>query len=282
MVTPQGKLIPIGGSENKNCRESGDCQTTFYESGILKRLLSEMKGADSRIELIPTASGVPELTTQRYISAFKKLGCENVGVLPIQNKQDAFNPEYVERIELSDGVFFTGGNQSRLGMFFTETPVLEVLTKRYINDDFVIAGTSAGAMAMSYRMITGGAPTSFEQGGVNISTGLSFINDTIIDTHFVKRGRFGRLTQAVAANPGSLGIGLAEDTGLILSSGSECEIIGSGQVIFIDGHALKHKVKSTLSTTLSVKDLAIHVLAREDTYSLKEHSFAGKTEALAS
>lgn len=284
MVTPKGKLIPIGGSENKDCRKNGDCTISFYNTGILKRLLSEMSGNDSRLELIPTASGIPQEVAQRYIRAFNKLGCNNVGVIPVQKKKDACNRKYTERIERADGVFFTGGDQSRLGMFFQETPLVETITRRYLNDDFVIAGTSAGAMAMSCKMITGGPATSFKKGCVRMSTGLSFIENVIIDTHFIERGRFGRLTRAVEANPGCIGIGLGEDTGLILSNGYEIEIIGSGQVIILDGHYMKEAGKPRLAVkgSLPIENMAFHVLSMQDKYCLKARSIAQNKAVLVS
>lgn len=282
MVTPKGKLIPIGGSENKDCRENGDCRTSFYNTGILKRILTEMCGADSRLELIPTASGIPEQVTQRYIRTFNKLGCYDIGVMPIKSREEAFNEEYVDRIKNSDGVFFTGGNQSLLGEFLYGTPLIDIISERYINEDYVIAGTSAGAMAMSYTMIIGGIATSFREGDVEMASGLSFIDNVIIDTHFVERGRFGRLTQAVTANPGCIGIGLAEDTGLILYNGSEIEVIGSGQVIIFDGQAMKYGKISDSSLNISIQNMAIHVLKMKDTFCLKEYVYEPETAVLAS
>ncbi|MEX2403898.1 MAG: cyanophycinase [Balneolales bacterium] len=282
MFTPKGKLIPIGGSENKDFHESGDCRKSFYSTGILKRLISEMHGAESRIELVPTASGIPEEVVQRYIRAFDKLGCYNVGVMPIQNREDALSQDYIDRLNCSDGVFFTGGNQSRLGKFFNDTPFAQTLFERYMNDDFVIAGTSAGAMAMGHTMITGGTATSFKRGDVETATGLSFIDNVIVDTHFIERGRFGRLTQTVAANPVCIGIGLGEDTGLIISNGSDMEVIGSGQVIIFDGHAMKHEKGTDVSLNISIKDMAVHVLKMKDTYILKERDYGPKRAAMAS
>ncbi|MEX0928924.1 MAG: cyanophycinase [Balneolales bacterium] len=284
MIAPKGKLIPIGGSENKDCRERGDCPLSFYNRGILKRLLAEMKGGESRLELVPTASGIPEDVSRRYLEAFRKLGCGNVGILPVRDRADALKPEYTERINKADGVFFTGGDQSRLSEVFCGTEFATTLAGRYLNSEFVIAGTSAGAMAMSGTMITGGPASSFKKGDVEMGAGLSFIDHVIIDTHFIERGRYGRLTQAVAALPGCIGIGLGEDTGLVISHNNDIEVIGSGQVILFDGHAmhLPDAAPASSGISSSIENMTVHVLAVDDKYCLTSRAFAHDEAALAS
>ena len=232
MTVPKGKLISIGGSEDKGTgiepNFAQKAKLNFFEFGILKRILSEMKGAESIVEVITTASVIPEEVGDNYIQAFGKLGCTKVGVIHIKNREDALLPEYLERIKKADGVMFTGGNQLRLSMIFGGTDFLKILQNRYEEENFVIAGTSAGAMAMSNTMIYQGSSTgALLKGEVKITTGLAFIKDVIIDSHFVTRGRFGRLAQAVASNPGCIGIGLGEDTGVLVRDGNTMEAIGS-------------------------------------------------------
>jgi cyanophycinase len=145
-----------------------------------------------------------------------------------------------------------------------------------MNEDFVIAGTSAGAMAMSNTMIyQGSSSEALIKGEVKITTGLAFIGDVIIDSHFVKRGRFGRLAQAVAANPSCIGIGLGEDTGVIVTGGSKLEAIGSGLVIIIDGHDIKHSNIADIKegSPISIEHLIMHVLAKGNHYDLKKRKF---------
>ena len=117
-MIPKGKLISIGGSEDKGTgiepNFEAKAHLQFFEFGILKRILSEMRGVDSRVEIITTASVIPEEVGENYISAFGKLGCNNIGVIHIKNREDALNPDYLERIKVADGVMFTGGNQLRV------------------------------------------------------------------------------------------------------------------------------------------------------------------------
>ena len=280
MEIPKGKLISVGGSEDKGTELDPNFiqkeQLNFFEFGILKRILSEMKGVNSHVEVITTASQIPEEVGQNYIQAFGKLGCKNIGVIHIKKREDAQIPEYIERIKKADGVMFTGGNQMRLSMIFGGTDFLKIVIDRYQNENFVIAGTSAGAMAMSNTMIYQGSSTgALLKGEVKITTGLAFIKDVIIDSHFVTRGRFGRLAQAVAGNPGCIGIGLGEDTGVLVKEGNKMEAIGSGLVLIFDGHNIRHCNIADIEEgqPISIENLVVHVMAKGNFYYLNERKF---------
>jgi len=284
MNIPKGKLISIGGSEDKGTAIEPNFipknYLNFLEFGILKRILSEMKGVDSVMEIITTASVIPEEVGDNYIQAFGKLGCTNIGVIHIKNREDALKPEYIERIRKADGVMFSGGNQLRLSMIFGGTEFLKILLNRYQNENFVIAGTSAGAMAMSNTMIYQGSSTgALLKGEVKITTGLALIKDVIIDSHFVSRGRFGRLAQAVASNPGCIGIGLGEDTGVVIKDGNKMEAIGSGLILIFDGHGIRHSNVADLEegAPISIEHLVVHVMAKGNFYYLENRRFFAAT-----
>lgn len=239
MSHPKGKLIAVGGAEDKGTDlETGQINRNnlnFFELGILRRFVEECGGATAHIEVITTASTIPVEVGNNYLNAFGKIGCTNVGVLNIRNREDAMREEMVERIKKCNGVMFSGGNQLRLSATFGGTDFLKILLQRYHKEDFVIAGTSAGAMAMSNTMIyEGNATRAHLKGEVKMTTGLGLMDDVIFDSHFEKRGRFSRLAQAVSANPGCIGIGLGEDTGMLVTDGNRMEAIGSGLVIIID------------------------------------------------
>jgi cyanophycinase len=161
-------------------------------------------------------------------------------------------------------------------MIFGGTKFLEILHERYENESFVIAGTSAGAMAMSSTMIyQGSSSVALMKGEVKITTGLAFMNNVIIDSHFVTRGRFGRLAEAVAGNPGCIGIGLGEDTGVLVTEGNKLEAIGSGLIILFDGHEIKHSNIADVEhgAPLSIEHLIIHVMAKGNHYNVKSRKF---------
>ncbi|HRI25145.1 MAG TPA: cyanophycinase, partial [Ferruginibacter sp.] len=214
MQFAKGKLIAIGGAEDKGTDlEKGEIHRNnlnFFELGILRRIVEESGGPLSRIEVITTASTIPYEVGDNYLNAFGKIGCTNVDVMHIRNRADTNNKEYQQRIATCDVVMFSGGNQLRLSSIFGGTALFQKIMERYLNDErFVIAGTSAGAMAMSNTMIyEGNAARAHLKSEVKITTGLGFMDNVIFDSHFEKRGRFVRLAQAVASNPSCIGIGL--------------------------------------------------------------------------
>jgi cyanophycinase len=281
MEIPKGKLIAIGGNEDKGSEtEPNDEQKNnlnFFELQILSRILNEIKGhKDSRIEVITSASSIPEEVGDAYIQAFSKLGDHHVRLMHIKNREDAKDENFIERIRQCDGVMFTGGNQLRLSAIFGGTEILQTLQDRYLSENFIIAGTSAGAMAMPNTMIyQGSSSTALLKGEVKITTGLGFIKDVIIDSHFDKRGRFGRVAQAVASNPSCIGIGLGEDTGVLINEGRYLEIIGSTLVTIIDGHDIQHSNIAELKegTPISIENLKVHILTKGNRYDLMSRSW---------
>lgn len=280
-MIPKGRLIAIGGNEDKGTEPEPNYiqknNLNFFGLQILSRIVREAGGHDAYIEVITSASSIPEEIGINYLDAFKKLGCNNVRVMDIRKREDVLKPEMLERIRKCQGVMISGGNQLRLSSIFGGTEFLEILTHRYFNEEsFLIAGTSAGAMAMSNTMIYHGSSSeALLKGEVKITTGLAFIKDVIIDSHFVTRGRFGRLTQAVAANPSCIGIGLGEDAGVLITEGRNMEALGSGLVIIIDGHNIRHSNIADLKegSPISIENLIVHVMAKGNHYDLKGRKF---------
>ena len=173
----------------------------------------------------------------------------------------------------------SGGNQMRITATLGRTKFLKTLLNRYWNENIVIAGTSAGAMAMSNTMIYEGNPfRTHLKGEVKITTGLRMIDNVIFDSHFEKRGRFVRLAQAVASNPGCIGIGLGEDTGMIITKGNRMEAIGSGLIIIIDGHEVVHTNIADIpeGNPMSIENLRVHFCARGNGYIIDERKFVEK------
>jgi cyanophycinase len=172
---------------------------------------------------------------------------------------------------------FSGGNQLRLSTIYGGTRFLEIVLDRYTEEkNFVVAGTSAGAMAMSNTMIyEGNAFTAHLKSEVKITTGLGFMDDVVFDSHFEKRGRFGRLAQAIASNPSAIGIGLGEDTGMFIKEGNVMEAIGSGLVMIIDGHEIRHSNIADIpdGNPISVENIKVHFCEKGNGYLLKERKF---------
>ncbi len=283
---PLGKLFAIGGAEDKGVDlEKGEMirnNLNFFELGILRRIVEEAGGPDKKMEVITTASMIPYEVGENYMNAFGKIGCTNIGIMPIRNRADAMNPEYIERMRNCGAVMLSGGNQLRLSATFGGTEILQIILSRYEEEEnFVIAGTSAGAMAMSNTMIyEGNAARAHLKGEVKITTGLGLMDDVIFDSHFEKRGRFGRLAQAIATNPQCLGIGLGEDTGMLITEGNKMEAIGSGLVIIVDGYDIRHNNIADIpeGNPISIENLKVHFCEKGNGYLLKERTFLPHAE----
>jgi len=277
MSAPIGKLIIIGGSVDKGSYsktpEDLPKSLKFFEKGILRRISNESaKGNLSRIEIITTASSIPQEVGAEYIKAFQQLDIMDTDVLDIRTREEANSAINLERLKNADVVIFTGGDQLRLSSIFGGTAFHLMLLDKYQNENFIISGTSAGAAASSNNMIyQGSSSEALLKGEVKITGGLGFINNVIIDTHFVQRGRIGRLLYACASNPINLGIGLGEDTGLLITNGNEMEAIGSGLVILVDGTNMRHTniTDVQMGQPVSIENLTVHVLAFGDTFDLK-------------
>jgi len=273
-----GKLIIIGGAVDKGSFTETDLDVNapknlnFFEEGILKRIIKEsLHHEKSRIEVITTASKIPREIGPEYVKAFNYLGANNVDVLHIERREQAMDAEVLDRLKAADVVMFTGGDQLRLSSILGGTPFHDMLLDKYRNEPFIYAGTSAGAAAASNNMIyQGSSSEALLKGEVKITSGLGLIDDVVIDTHFVQRGRIGRLFQAVVGNQKVLGVGLGEDTGLFIANGKQMEAIGSGLVILVDGREVKdtNLTQVELGQPISINHLVTHVMSKNDTFDL--------------
>lgn len=268
----KGILIPIGGNEDKGNGGDDSYALDFIGDGILSHVLKQAGGVDANIVILPAASSIPEEVGQNYLDAFKKLGAKNANVVQIYNRDDVEKPETIEMIKSANGVLFSGGDQSEITKKMMGSKIHQILLDKYRNEHFVIAGTSAGAMCMSHEMITGGNNIdSFRKGTVFMAKGMGFIPELIIDSHFIRRGRFGRLTEAVAKYPDLVGVGLGEDTGLIIKNKKEFQVIGSGMAIVFDARNATHNNQRILDdgTPMTLVNLKTHILSNGDKFEIK-------------
>ncbi|MFN0203713.1 MAG: cyanophycinase [Bacteroidia bacterium] len=246
--TPKGKLIPIGGAEKRHetPKTAADMQALDNKLVVLQRVLEEAKGTATRLEVLTTASSIPEVVANEFLCSFQNLGCQSVGVMNIRTRKQALQKEYLSRLEQADALYFSGGNQMKITRAFLDTAFGEIMKKRYYEEsDFVIAGTSAGAMMMSSAMIyEGTSKEAMTSGKAKITKGMELLPQSIIDTHFVNRNRLGRLMVGVVEYNDHIGIGLAEDTGVIITAGNYLECIGSGQVSLVDGRELVKEMQN--------------------------------------
>jgi cyanophycinase len=271
MEIPKGKLIPIGGNEVRK-RDENEDQISDLTDTVLKEIITEINSPNPLIEVLPIASKLQKEMEKKYREVFSRLGLE-VGVILVDDKSALDNGDVIQRINRADCVFITGGDQSRLKNMLAGTMLLNVLKERYTNEDFILAGTSAGAMIMSEYMIdTGESEEALRKGNINLSEGLEFLPGTIIDTHFMQRGRISRLTEALLMRSDCTGIGICEDTALVITKGDEIRALGSGSVTIIETYDMGITNYDYVGNhdTVFVENLIMHILARGSSYSLKE------------
>jgi cyanophycinase len=219
---PTGRLLVIGGAESHS---EGD-------DGILQRFVDLAGGPYARICVIATASEDPDLRESEYGEVFKRLGAAEVEPLRLESREQANSDFAVEVLERATGVFFTGGDQLRIVTVIGGSRVDSALHAR-IADGLVLAGTSAGAAMMSSTMILGGYEPSPSTASVRTGPGMEFLPGVLIDMHFAERGRLNRLLSAIAMFPHELGLGIDENTA-ILVDGDQFEVLGAGSVTVID------------------------------------------------
>lgn len=275
MNTPKGKLIPIGGNEAKDFEEMMDKEHDVdLNDGVLRDIIREMK-PNPIINILPLASQHQEEIGQSYLEAFGKIGYD-VHLMIIRDKKEVDDVRNLQKLQDSDGLFMTGGDQERLMKMLEGTDFVDLMKQKYLKENFVIAGTSAGAMVLSEFMIQGGgSEESLIKGTVELSSGFGLLPGTIIDTHFLERGRFSRLTEALCKKSKFTGIGLSEDTGVVITAGKQLRIIGSGTVIVIESDEIKNTNYSTRKNNepVYIENLVIHILSKGTSYILKEKKF---------
>ncbi|WP_205509553.1 cyanophycinase [Longitalea arenae] len=271
---PKGILVIIGGKENKGEQPDTEGQPeNVIPLEVLKSFASYIRKKNPVVEVITTSSSEGEESFKQYQKLFKELNISQVRHIHHNSRKDALTDGLAERVQEADAFFFTGGDQLKITTVYGGTPFLTAMKLRYINDPLVIAGSSAGAMALSTPMIyAGNKDVEQISGEIKITTGLEFLKDVCIDTHFVHRGRFVRMAQVIVTNPTSIGIGIEEDTAIIIRNGVEMEVIGSGTVIIIDGSEITESNITEFSDrkAVAIRDLKVHMLGRKDTYKIPQ------------
>jgi len=285
-MKPNGRLMIIGGHEDKGEAKGISLtihtkKTSLSHFEILGTLILKIPRAHHIIEIIASASSIPEEMEELYINSYKQAGFTHVGIIKVENEDDARDPDSIKRIKGAHAVFFTGGDQNKIISVLAETDLLNTIRNKYYSDkNFIVAGTSAGAMVMPETIITGGQiGSALYKDDIKIAKGFDLIKDVIVDTHFIKRGRIARLIHAVALNPSCLGIGLEEDTALIISEGDKAECIGSGMVFLIDGSEIAQNNSDTVNeaTPIVIDNVKISIIAEGSSYLFRERKLLMET-----
>ncbi len=248
---PTGRLLVIGGGQDR-----------VDANEVLRRFMEVSGGPMARLRFITGATNDPKGAERAYGEAMQAIGAANVDFLHLQEAADASHPELLKELRLADGVFITGGDQRRLMQKLWSTPAMAELHTALRERGICLAGTSAGAAAMSRAMIAQGPATIVPQKEVvSLDLGLNFMPQALVDQHFSQRRRLSRLLSAVAQRPDLLGIGIDEDTGLLIEWGRSLEVIGRSSVTIVDGSDMQTNAREVEpSERLELIGVNLHVL----------------------
>jgi cyanophycinase len=253
----QGPVMPIGGAEE-----------TEPGGEILERFIDLAGGKKARIAIIPTASDDPQRSGEGYATLFREMGAKEADWLRVERREDANAEEALSLLREATGIYITGGDQARLVRLLVGTLVMECIRMRNA-DGVIVAGTSAGASILSALMMAGGTgvggdsnESAARKGMVDVVAGFGLLQDIIIDQHFSQRGRLGRLLSVFAGTPGLIGLGLDEDTAVLIDRKGTLEALGSNMVTIVDGrNTISDYFDREEGEILTITGSSLHVLA---------------------
>jgi len=255
----RGYIVPIGGAEKK-----------IRDRSILRRFVEVSGGSAAKIAVIPTASQLEE-TGPRYVEVFQDLEAAKVDSLPFEERSDCTRKDWLRILEEATGVYITGGNQLRLSTTIGGTTVADLLRIRNNQDGLTVGGTSAGASILSEHMIAYGkeGPTP-RPDMVSLAPGFGLTHEIIVDQHFRKRDRLGRLLTALAFNPRPIGVGLDENTAAFISPEDKIEVLGTGAITIVDPSGMEFSSMDSAHSRapVSVLGIKLHVLTEGCSYDI--------------
>lgn len=254
---PVGRLLVIGGGEDR-----------IDDRDILRRFLELSGGPRARVRFITGATNDPKGAELAYGTAMTQLGAQDVQFLHMAETADASKPDVLAELRQADGVFITGGDQARLMNKLWSTPAMQALHAAVRERGICLAGTSAGAAAMSRAMIAQGPAVIVPQKDVvSLDLGLNFLPQAMVDQHFSQRRRLSRLLSALALRPDLLGIGVDEDTALLVEIGRSVEVIGRSSVTIVDGTEMQSNLRQVQPRDrLELVGVNLHVLPTGQRY----------------
>ncbi len=257
MTDTKGALVIIGGHEDRE---------PAGERVILREIARRLAGG--KLVLATVASGAPEGYVEEYRAAFADLDVGELVAFHVTTHEQALDPSCLAVFADARGVFFSGGDQRRITETIVGTPVEDRVRAIYESGG-VIAGTSAGASAMSGEMIERGpSGESPAEGEIRFAQGLNLLPGVVVDQHFAERGRMGRLMAAVAESPAGIGMGIDENTAAVVERG-RFAVIGAGGVSVVVGGELRPAKTANGREVVTIVDATVHLLGAEDTFDLE-------------
>ncbi|MGF1571042.1 MAG: cyanophycinase [Nodosilinea sp.] len=266
-IETQHAIMAIGGAEDK-----------VHGKEILHTFFERSGGIGAHIGIIPCASRDPEAISGRYRQIFEEMGAKAIVTMDIRDRAQGEDAAWKTVVEPCTGVFITGGDQVRLCGLLADTPLIDMIRQRAQLGEITLGGTSAGAAVMGHHMIAGGGSgESPNRSLVDMSTGLSFVPEVIVDQHFHNRNRMARLISAIAVQPDRLGLGIDEDTCVLFERNGSFQVIGKGVITVVDPKTITHTNEPDVEPTepLSIHGLRVHLLVHGDRFDLYNHRVIG-------
>lgn len=254
------RLVIVGGAEDR-----------LQDRIILRKFADYCGGSQARIRIITAASGDPEGVWQSYQNAFMSIGVEDVQRLAINDRESAHALPLQTEILRADGIFMSGGDQSKLMDTLWDTPAYQSLHKAFHLNGCCIGGTSAGAAVMSRHMIAQGpAVLRPRKEAVVTDIGLGLLSQAVVDQHFSERRRLPRLLSTLAMRPDLLGVGIDEDTALVIERGEGIEVIGQGTVTLVDPSQMQSNIDDLeVLDQIEMLGVQLHLLPAGHRYTVK-------------
>lgn len=255
----RGHLVIVGGREDRR-----------DDMNVLTRFVELCGGAASTIVVLTAATALPGEAWNVYDRAFGELGVSNRIHMPISSRGEADHPAYMEKILAADGVFMTGGEQKRLLALVGASGIESAMHRAFRERGACIGGTSAGASAMSAQMLANGSRDKLpDRNTAQLANGLGFLPGAVIDQHFSERQRLARLLSAIVQHPGLIGVGIDEDTALVIQSDGRFEVVGAGAVTLLDGRQMTSNLsKASAQEHLELINVKLHLLPAGASYRL--------------
>jgi cyanophycinase len=254
-----GRLLIIGGHEDKE------------DDKLILRAVADHVGESGKLVVATTASSVPQQMWEDYERVFRGLGVRHLYKLELEKREEAKSDQKIRILDDADAVFFTGGDQLKITSQIGDTPIFERVHEIH-RAGGMIAGTSAGASVVCETMMVGGDSKGSSRIGVGLrmAPGFGLFKGAVVDQHFAERGRMGRLVGAVAQNPRILGIGIDENTAILVKGQRYFTVIGDGAVYVLDGSTVSYSniAEARVEKTLSIYDIKMHILTQGDTFDL--------------
>lgn len=255
-----GTLVLIGGA----CDPRGEALNAFIERA---------HGRDGgRIVGITTASSDPRGAAEEWTADFALAGATRTEFPILVTRDQAQDPRIAEMIRHADGIFLGGGDQVHLVATLGGSRVERAIREAF-SEGAVICGTSAGAAALTETILAGGEPDDYGQmQDLHLGSGFGVLGfRAVIDTHFAQRRRLQRLFMVVARNPEMIGLGIDEDTAMVVH-GHLGAVVGRGSVTFVDGRGVRfdNADECMHGTPLTLSYLRVGIVGAGYSFNLRE------------